>query len=94
MGAAAPKPGRNPAGFQEALLAGDHSRSAAWFEEGIARSGDQILTAVRVLQLALYEIGRKWQCNAVSVTPGALGNGHRGGRARTRLRTESARARR
>jgi methanogenic corrinoid protein MtbC1 len=59
---------KHPGGFQEALLAGDHRRSAALFEEGIARSGNHVLTAVHLLQPALYEIGRKWQCNAVSVT--------------------------
>lgn len=67
-GGSGPEAWKTPAGFQEALLAGDHSRSAALFEEAVARSGNQVLTAVHILQPALYEIGRKWQCNAVSVT--------------------------
>lgn len=54
--------------FQKALLAGDHARSNALFEEAVANSGDQVMTAVHMVQPALYAIGRKWQRNSVTVT--------------------------
>lgn len=54
--------------FQEALLAGDHSRSTALFEQALGDSGNLVSATVHVVQPALYDIGRKWQRNAVSVT--------------------------
>jgi methanogenic corrinoid protein MtbC1 len=54
--------------FQEALLKGDHARSAALFEGALRQGRSPIAAAVHVIQPALYDIGRQWQRNTVSVT--------------------------
>ncbi|WP_052368261.1 cobalamin B12-binding domain-containing protein [Algiphilus aromaticivorans] len=54
--------------FQQALLDGNHARSAALFEGALTPGRSQIAAAVHVIQPALYDIGRQWQRNTVSVT--------------------------
>lgn len=54
--------------FQKALLAGDHAGSAALFGDALSQGRGQVATAVHIIQPALYDIGRQWQRNTVSVT--------------------------
>jgi methanogenic corrinoid protein MtbC1 len=67
-GGVGPKPWKECNAFRNALLAGDHSLSATLFDEVLAAHGDQVSTAVHMVQPALYDIGRQWQLNTVSVT--------------------------
>lgn len=53
--------------FESALLAGDHARAQALFQEVLDTSANPTSAAIELVQPALYRIGRKWQDNQISV---------------------------
>lgn len=53
--------------FSKALLAGDRRAAAALFNQAIDREDSLTGAEIHVIQPALYEIGRRWQQNQVSV---------------------------
>lgn len=53
--------------FRDALLAGDQRRARTLFNEALDRERDVSGVAVNLVQPALYEVGRLWQENRVSV---------------------------
>lgn len=56
------------AGFVQALLRGDRRRASAIVEKLLAQGRPMLQIEVRLIQAALYQIGRLWQENRVSVT--------------------------
>lgn len=63
----APSPWSESEAFEEALLCGNRRGADDLLDLGLAR-GDSLLNfELHVIQPALYGIGRKWQCNQVSV---------------------------
>lgn len=53
--------------FEAALLAGDHGRAQAIFQEVLETCRNPTSAAIDLIQPALYRIGRKWQDNQISV---------------------------
>jgi MerR family transcriptional regulator, light-induced transcriptional regulator len=62
-----PRPWEEAEAFREAALAGDQAGAADVFKRALARSGSLQEAEVHVIQPAMYEIGRLWQENKVSV---------------------------
>ncbi|MDZ7839493.1 MAG: cobalamin-dependent protein [Gammaproteobacteria bacterium] len=62
-----PSPWEEAEAFREAALAGDRAGAAEVFKLALARSGSLHEAEVHVIQPAMYEIGRLWQENMVSV---------------------------
>jgi methanogenic corrinoid protein MtbC1 len=54
--------------FETALLDGDRRRAQAVFDACLARGESLVETEMHVVQAALYEIGRKWETNRVTVS--------------------------
>ncbi|MEI7430718.1 MAG: cobalamin B12-binding domain-containing protein [Betaproteobacteria bacterium] len=62
-----PVPWSETTAFCEALLEGNSREAAKLFSQAIDRESSLPGTEVHVIQPALYEIGRRWQQNRVSV---------------------------
>lgn len=54
--------------FEEELLAGQHKKAWATYQQSIEASQDIVGTALHLVQPALYRIGQKWQENRISVS--------------------------
>jgi len=54
--------------FEEQLLAGQHKKAWATYQQSIEASQDLVGTALHLVQPALYRIGQKWQENRISVS--------------------------
>lgn len=63
----APARGARCDDFEAALLAGDHGRAQAIFQEVLDTCAHPAAAAIDLVQPALYGIGRKWQNNEISV---------------------------
>jgi len=53
--------------FEAALLAGDHGRAQATFQQVLETCEHPAAAAIDLVQPALYGIGRKWENNEISV---------------------------
>lgn len=53
--------------FEDALLAGDHSRAAPLFARAVADGRGLIAAELHLIRPAMYGIGEKWQNNEVTV---------------------------
>lgn len=62
-----PAPWQEAAPFCEAALHGRRKEAATLFNEAIARGDSLSQASVHVIQPALYDVGRQWQENKVSV---------------------------
>ena len=54
--------------FEEELLAGQHKKAWAIFQQSIEAGQDYVEAALHLVQPALYRIGQKWQENRISVS--------------------------
>ena len=54
--------------FEEELLAGQHRKAWAIFQQSLEAGQDYVETALHLVQPALYRIGQKWQENKISVS--------------------------
>ncbi|MBA3058628.1 MAG: cobalamin B12-binding domain-containing protein [Gammaproteobacteria bacterium] len=62
-----PDPWQEAAPFCEATLHGQRKEASTLFNEAIARGDSLTQASVHVIQPALYDVGRQWQENKVSV---------------------------
>jgi methanogenic corrinoid protein MtbC1 len=63
-----PEPWKACDAFEAELLAGQHKKACATYEESIEASHDLVETSLHLVQPALYRIGQKWQENRISVS--------------------------
>ncbi|WP_291988835.1 cobalamin B12-binding domain-containing protein [Candidatus Accumulibacter sp. ACC007] len=62
-----PVPWEEAEAFGNAMLAGQRREASALFNQALDREGSLAGAEVHVVQPALYEVGRRWQQNGVSV---------------------------
>ncbi|WP_300340376.1 cobalamin B12-binding domain-containing protein [Accumulibacter sp.] len=62
-----PDPWEEAALFADAMLAGRRREASALFNQALDREGSLPGAEIHVIQPALYEVGRRWQQNNVSV---------------------------
>ncbi len=63
-----PQPWEACDAFEPELLAGQHKKAWAIYQESIEASHDVVETSLHLVQPALYRIGQKWQENRISVS--------------------------